>query len=127
MQFNSSLSTFQQNENTLEKLIIDVCIDLIQYEDYLYGQKRIDFFKLHQHQIKDKLMHLNVSYIILPNDSIKLEGQLCKVNKAIEMFEQMYTNSDLHVIKIGLESQLSEMLLIELQLEIGDKFNVVLE
>ena len=49
-------------------------------------------------------MHLNVSYIILPNDSIKLEGQLCKVNKAIEMFEQMYTNSDLHVIKIGLES-----------------------
>ena len=72
-------------------------------------------------------MHLNVSYIILPNDSIKLEGQLCKVNKAIEIFEQMYTNSDLHVIKIGLESQLSEMLLIELQLEIGDKFNVVLE
>ena len=111
----------------MEKLIIDACIDLFESEDYLYGKKRIDFFKLHQHQIKDKLMHLNVSYIILPNDSIKLEGQLCKVNKAIEMFEQMYTNSDLHVIKIGLESQLSEMLLIELQLEIGDKFKVVLE
>ena len=39
----------------------------------------------------------------------------------------MFTNSDLHEIKIGLESQLSEELLIELQLKIGDKFNVVLE